>query len=139
MKDKGTRIDTIESHDWPMLIADLNKLLRLRTTSVGMKFLTNREEMEALVGIHHPKHVHTTDQIVARAAGNGWTVGITNDDLAGQASAAPRSACTHRTKNGNKADNTPGHGMAPPRMPGFINRLWMLHPMASTRRWRSVH
>jgi uncharacterized protein (DUF169 family) len=68
---------------WPQLIEDLNRLLRLRTTPIGMKLFERREDMEAIPKIRRPKDVHTTDQIVGQAARNGWTVGITAADLVG--------------------------------------------------------
>lgn len=64
-------------------VAALNQLLRLRTTPIGMKMFKTREAMEAVPRIRRPKHIHTTDQIVGQAARNGWTVGITMEDLVG--------------------------------------------------------
>jgi len=71
------------SYDWPKLIDELNQLLRLRTTPIGMKMFATVAEMEATPKIRRPKSIHTTDQIVAQAARLGWTVGITNTDLVG--------------------------------------------------------
>jgi uncharacterized protein (DUF169 family) len=68
--------------EWPERVADLNRLLRLRTTPVGMKLFARVEEMEAIPRIRRPRGVHTADQIVAQAARLGWTVGVTADDLA---------------------------------------------------------
>ena len=62
---------------------DWNRLLRLRTTPIGMKLFSNRDEMEQIPRIRRPSDVPTTDQIVGQAARNGWTVGITADDLVG--------------------------------------------------------
>jgi len=44
---------------------------------------SDRAEMEAIPRIRRPRNVHTTDQIVGQASRNGWTVGITMDDLVG--------------------------------------------------------
>ena len=65
------------------VVDDLNRLLRLRTTPIGMKMFRTAAEMEAIPKIRRPKQVHTTDQIVGQASRNGWTVGITMDDLVG--------------------------------------------------------
>ena len=65
------------------LVSDLNRLLRLRTTPIGMKLFESVEEMEAVPRIRRPKAIHTTDQIVGMASRNGWTVGITEADLVG--------------------------------------------------------
>jgi len=65
------------------IVSELNQYLRLRTTPIGMKLFTQTEEMEAIPRIRRPKNIHTTDQIVGQAARNGWTVGITADDLVG--------------------------------------------------------
>lgn len=71
------------SYDWPELVERLNRLLRLRTTPIGMKLFETREAMEAVPKIRRPTAIHTTDQIVGQAARNGWTVGITAEDLVG--------------------------------------------------------
>jgi uncharacterized protein (DUF169 family) len=73
-----------EHWDWPGLVGDLNRLLRLRTTPIGMKLYEQPEELKAIPRLRRPGAVHTTDQIVAQAARLGWTVGITADDLVGQ-------------------------------------------------------
>ena len=69
--------------DLPRLVAELNALLRLKTTVIGMKLFETVEEMQAIPRIRRPKSVHTTDQIVSMASRLGWTVGITGDDLVG--------------------------------------------------------
>lgn len=68
-------------HDWRQLVTELNALLKLKTTVVGMKLYERVEDMEAIARIRRPPAVHTTDQVVAMAARLGWTVGITGDDL----------------------------------------------------------
>ena len=69
--------------DWNQIVTDLNRFLRLRTTPIGMKMFENKTDMEAIPRIRRPSDVHTTDQIVGQACRNGWTVGITADDLVG--------------------------------------------------------
>lgn len=70
-------------YDWPALVGGLNRLLRLKTTPIGMKMFATKAEMEAIPRIRRPKDIHTTDQVVAQAARLGWTVGITAEDLVG--------------------------------------------------------
>ncbi|MGI9615211.1 MAG: DUF169 domain-containing protein [Acidimicrobiales bacterium] len=69
--------------DWNSLVDDLNRLLRLRTTPIGMKLFESADDMEAVPKIRRPGSIHTTDQIVGMASRLNWTVGITNDDLVG--------------------------------------------------------
>lgn len=69
--------------DWPALVDELNRLLRLKTTPVGMKLFERVEDMQAIAKIRRPQAIHTADQIVAQAARLGFTVGITQADLAG--------------------------------------------------------
>ncbi|MBV8337487.1 MAG: DUF169 domain-containing protein, partial [Alphaproteobacteria bacterium] len=71
------------TQDWTKLVADLERLLKLRAIPFGMKLFERREEMEAIRRIRRPKAVHTLDQIIAQAARLGWTIGITGDDLVG--------------------------------------------------------
>ena len=68
-------------HDWRLLVAELDGLLRLKTTVIGMKLFERVEDMEAIPRLRRPQAVHTTDQVVSMAARLGWTVGITGDDL----------------------------------------------------------
>ncbi len=69
--------------DWPQTLSRLDRVLRIRTTPIGMKMFTTVEEMEAVEKIRRPKDIHTTDQIVSMASRLDWTVGITGDDLVG--------------------------------------------------------
>lgn len=73
----------LTSFDGEAIVNDLNRLLRLRTTPIGMKLFRTKAEMEAIPKIRRPSSVHTTDQIVGQASRNGWTVGITAEDLVG--------------------------------------------------------
>ncbi|MFL9502254.1 DUF169 domain-containing protein [Rhodopseudomonas palustris] len=66
------------------LVTDLNALLRLKTTVIGMKLFRTVAEMEAVPKIRRPSAIHTTDQIVSMASRLGWTVGITAADLVGE-------------------------------------------------------
>ena len=72
-----------ERHDWPKLVDELNRLLRLKTTPIGMKLFERAEDMQSIPKIRRPKDIHTTDQIVAQAARLGFTVGVTGEDLVG--------------------------------------------------------
>src|SRR5438045_4633419 len=72
-----------EKFDLAGMAAELNNLLRLKTTVIGMKMFARVDEMTAIPKIRRPSAVHTTDQIVSMASRLGWTVGITADDLVG--------------------------------------------------------
>jgi uncharacterized protein (DUF169 family) len=74
---------TAEQFDLAAIVADLNSLLRLKTSVIGMKLFARAEDMEAIPKIRRPSAIHTTDQIVSMASRLGWTVGITADDLVG--------------------------------------------------------
>jgi uncharacterized protein (DUF169 family) len=71
------------TQDWPAIVGDLERLLKLRSIAFGMKLFEHREDMEAIDRIRRPKAVHTLDQVVGQASRLGWTVGITADDLVG--------------------------------------------------------
>jgi uncharacterized protein (DUF169 family) len=72
-----------EQLDLAAMVTDLNNLLRLKTTVIGLKMFASVEEMAAIPKVRRPTAVHTTDQIVSMASRLGWTVGITADDLVG--------------------------------------------------------
>jgi uncharacterized protein (DUF169 family) len=74
---------TDEKTDMAAMVADLNSLLRLKTTVTGMKMFASADEMAQIPKIRRPSAVHTTDQIVSMASRLGWTVGVTSDDLVG--------------------------------------------------------
>ena len=74
---------TPEQFDLAGMVADLNTLLRLKTTVTGIKMFSRVEDMVAIPKIRRPNAVHTTDQVVSMASRLGWTVGITADDLVG--------------------------------------------------------
>ena len=69
--------------DWRAVVAELNGLLKLKTTITAMKLFERVEDMEAIARIRRPQDVHTTDQVVSMASRLGWTVGITAADLVG--------------------------------------------------------
>ncbi len=69
--------------DWADALARLDRVLRIRTTPIGMKMFETVEEMEAVSRIRRPKDIHTADQIVSMGSRLNWTVGITGDDLVG--------------------------------------------------------
>ena len=83
MPNAQTPTATKERHDWPKLVDELNRLLRLKTTPIGMKLFERVEDMQAIPKLRRPGAIHTTDQIVAQAARLGFTVGITGEDLVG--------------------------------------------------------
>lgn len=72
-----------ERYEWPGLVDELNRLLRLKTTPIGMKLFERVEDLQAIPKLRRPSAIHTTDQIVAQAARLGFTVGITREDLVG--------------------------------------------------------
>jgi uncharacterized protein (DUF169 family) len=76
-------VDIAGHYDWPKLLDDLNRLLRLRTTPIGMKRFATKADMEAVPKIRRPQSIHTMDQIVGMAARMGWTVGATVEDFVG--------------------------------------------------------
>jgi hypothetical protein len=50
-----------ETFDLAGIVADLNNLLRLKTTVIGMKMFARVEEMAAIPKIRRPSAIHTTD------------------------------------------------------------------------------
>ena len=72
-----------EAIDWSETLERLNRVLRIRTTPIGMKMFATEDEMAAVPKIRRPKDVHTADQIVSMASRLNWTVGITGSDLVG--------------------------------------------------------
>ena len=75
--------------DGAALTDGLFRLLRLKTTPVGIQMFERVQDMEAVPKIRRPGGViHTTDQIIGQAARLGFTIGITADDLVGPQCAA---------------------------------------------------
>lgn len=86
--DNSNKIGVEEVFDGATIVAELNRLLRIRTTPIGMKLFEKTKQMEAVPRIRRPSQIHTLDQIVGQASRNGWTVGITQADLVGSQCAA---------------------------------------------------
>ena len=72
---------TPRGEDWAGIVDDLNRLLRLKTTPVGLSRFATLAELEAVPKVRRPDGIHTFDQVVAMAARLGWTVGATADDF----------------------------------------------------------
>lgn len=70
-------------YDWDAIVSDLNGLLRLRATPIGLKLYERESQLDDIPRLRRPKSIHTTDQIIGQACRNGWTVGITATDLVG--------------------------------------------------------
>ncbi|HKJ00637.1 MAG TPA: DUF169 domain-containing protein [bacterium] len=76
-------------YDFPAIVEELNRYLRLRSIPIGMKRLKTRAEMEAIPKIRRPAEKMVFDQVVGQARLLGWTVGVTADDFAGPQCARP--------------------------------------------------
>ncbi len=72
-----------EHLEWRGIVDDLNRLLRLRTTPIGMKRLASEANLDEIPRLRRPSSIHTADQLVGQAARNAWTVGFTMKDLVG--------------------------------------------------------
>ena len=66
---------TPRGEDWAGVVDELNTLLRLKTTPVGLSRFATLAELEAVPKVRRPDGIHTFDQVVAMAARLGWTVG----------------------------------------------------------------
>jgi uncharacterized protein (DUF169 family) len=74
--------------DGARVVAELNELLRLRSTPVAMKRFATVAAMEEVPKLRRPGAIHTMDQVIGQACRNGWTVGVTKGDLVGDQCAA---------------------------------------------------
>lgn len=72
------------SVDYRGVVDELNSLLRLKTTIIGMKLYEKLEELDSIPKLRRPRQIHTADQVVGMAARLNWTVGVTANDLAGE-------------------------------------------------------
>lgn len=70
-------------YDWPALIAELTRHLRLKTTPIGMKMFKDEKDLLDIPKLRRPKdgEVFTTCQLVGQAARLNYTLGITKDNL----------------------------------------------------------
>ena len=127
-----------EQFDLAGIVADLNSLLRLKTTVIGMKLFATVEEMEAIPKIRRPSAVHTTDQIVSMASRLGWTVGITGEDLVG-AQCRAVIGLSPQDEKWLAGENYVGSGTAPRRMRASARRRWTWFRSGNIRRSRSAH
>lgn len=54
-KDLGAERGEEQVYDWNAIVDDLNRLLRLRVTPIGMKLFETVAEMEAIPRLRRPK------------------------------------------------------------------------------------
>ena len=87
-KNSANPVTSNEGYDWPKLVDELNRLLRLKTTPIGMKLFERVEDMQAIPKMRRPSAIHTADQIVAQAARLGFTI-IQADVRAGLGASYP--------------------------------------------------
>jgi uncharacterized protein (DUF169 family) len=120
--------------DWSKLVADLERLLKLRSIPFGMKLFERREEMEAIPRIRRPKAVHTLDQIVAQAARLGWTVGLTSEDLVGAQCRAVVGLGLAKDDKWRSGEHMVGVWYSTPEVRARIRRRWSACRTAITRR-----
>lgn len=80
--------DARTADDWPGIVAQLDRLLRLRTPPVAMSRFETVDQMLAVPKVRRPTAVHTMDQIVGMAARLGWTVGASAEDFVADQCAA---------------------------------------------------
>lgn len=83
-----TPMTDTQEYDFKKIVDDLNRLLRIRTTPIGMKWFETEEEMMAVEKIRRPDRIYTADQIVGQAARLNRTLGVTASDLVGTQCAA---------------------------------------------------
>src|SRR3954463_8340270 len=124
-----------QTFDLAGMAAELNHLLRLKTTVTGMKMFARLEDMAAIPKIRRPSAVHTTDQIVSMASRLGWTVGITADDLVG-AQCRAVIGLAPQDENGSPVNPMSASGMAQRKMRANARRRSMSSPSVSTRHLR---
>ena len=53
-----------KSLSYQELVDSLNRLLRIRTTPIGMKMYEHAADMEAIPRIRRPQAIHTTESVV---------------------------------------------------------------------------
>ncbi|MDJ0653205.1 MAG: DUF169 domain-containing protein [Xanthomonadales bacterium] len=72
-------------YNYPELVEDLNRLLKLKTLPIGMKRFHSIEQMEQVPKIRRPdpQQKLTTDQVVGQCRWIGYTIGITMENLIG--------------------------------------------------------
>ena len=96
-----------DTFELPALVDDLNRLLRIRTTPIGMKWFKKESDLEAIPKIRRPRDILTADQIVGQAARLNWTVGVTAKDLVGSQCAGVLGLCP-QDKEWQKGSNYAG-------------------------------
>jgi len=67
--------------NWPLLIKNIESLLRLKTFPVGIKFLTEKEELKETGKSRIPRKNSFTCQLLTLARTCGWSFIVTSDCL----------------------------------------------------------
>ena len=74
--------------EWKNVTEDLEKLLRLRTYPLALKFLEKAEDMDKIKKVRRPREKRQFCQILNMSRTLGWTIGVTADDFMPGASCA---------------------------------------------------
>jgi len=69
-------------YEWNEIVVQMNRLLRLHNTPIGIKAYSSLEEMNQVPKLRRPKHIHVPCQLFGQAIQMGFTVGFTADDIA---------------------------------------------------------
>ena len=128
--------ETGEGYDWPALTAELDRLLRIRTTPIGMK-LFERRRGDGDDPSPPPTHSDPHDRSDRRPGVPARVDG--RCDNGGPRRGSVRSCdrfAPPRTTSGCRASAWPASGTPPSRTRPLTRRRWTPHPSASTRRWQ---
>ncbi|MDL2280646.1 DUF169 domain-containing protein [Selenomonadales bacterium OttesenSCG-928-I06] len=70
-------------YDWKQIANDLNSLLRLHTTPIGIQMIKNLEDLEKIPKLRKPDKMHSVCQMMGQAIHLGFTIAITEEHVAG--------------------------------------------------------
>lgn len=76
---------TATRYNWPELIAELNRLVRLKSTPVGIKLFRDRAELAAIPRLRRPPEgaIFNGCQLIGQAVRLNYTIGFTAESLIG--------------------------------------------------------
>jgi len=70
-------------YPWPELVAELNRLLRLKATPIGIKLFKHRAELEQIPRLRRPPEgaIFNACQLIGQAVRLNYTIGFTKENL----------------------------------------------------------
>ena len=88
-------MENANRYDWPELIAELNRFVRLKSTPIGIKLYKDKAELDSIPRLRRPPEdeIFNGCQLIGQAVRLNFTIGFTKESLNGSQCQAVFGLC----------------------------------------------